>query len=232
MLKTNPEHLRLTTGRLFWLPPDETGWIDFGNCTSHQEQPDVQRLDHWRYAGGTKRVDHSLVKSLKPVRVFKFDEHFAETIALMALAAAATEVTQAAAVDVEVSITPDPALAPGQSLFLGKQNISNLVALEDTMPVVEGVDYKVNYGAGIVTLLKLSSDQWDFTFDCAEVKTLNFEMFSKLLTEGTFRFLETDQHDSVPVGDSTIEGTAYVTAWGETNTEAFQEYTVEVLSIE
>jgi hypothetical protein len=231
-MNTTPEHLRLTTGRLFWQPSGESGYIDLGNCTSHSEQPDVQRVDHWKYERGTKRVDHSLVGSLKPKRVFTFDEHFDKSIALQAFAALATEVTQAEAAGVAVSITPEPALKAGQSMFLGKEKISNLVVLEDTNPVVEGVDYTVDYGAGIVTILHDSGEQWDFTFDCEEVTRLNFEMFSKLLTEGTFRFVASDQHSDVPVQNETIRGTAYVTAWGDGTTDKFQEYTVEVISTE
>ena len=56
-------------------------------------------------------------------------------------------------------------------------------------------------------------------------------MFSKLLEAGTFKFVESDQFDAVPAGTDTLSGTVYVTGWGETAADKFQEFTVEVISL-
>jgi hypothetical protein len=235
-MNTNPENLRLTTGRLYWKPAGETGYIDFGNCTSHKPMPDVQRVDHWKYSGGTKRVDMSSVTSLKPKRIFTFDEHFAATLQLQGFGSAATTVGQAPSVGVNYDIA-DATNQIGRAYYVGRIGVSNFVGTVNAglQALVEGTHYSIDLGSGMVTVLSvagLASDTFNFVFACAGVNVLNFTMFSKLLEQGTFKFLESDQFDAVPAGTENISGTVFVTGWGDGSSDKYQEFTVEVVSIE
>ena len=231
MRATNPEYLRKTTGRLYWLRTGETGWIDLGNCTSHKVMPDAARLDHYKYDGGVKRCDMSLVNTLKPKRIYTFDEHAGDMQQLLSLAVAASEVTQAAAAG-ETTVIASAALVVGRSYDLGKLNVSNVEG-ENVTPtaLVANVDYVLDAGSGMLTILSSAKfgSNWTFTFDCAEALTLNFTTFSRLLEQGSFRFVEKDQSETVPGTVETINGQVYVTGWSDGDPEKFSEYTVEVL---
>jgi hypothetical protein len=234
-MNTNVANLRKTTGRLYWTPTGEVGAIDFGNCTSHKVMPEVGRVDHFKHADGVKRVDMSLPNTVKPRRVFTFDEHLGERLRLLHFAAPATEVTQAAAVGL-TKVFPFASLAVGRTYDLGRQSIGACVITKGApiAALVPGLDYVLDAGSGLWTLINNRYlDGTDFTaeFDCAEVVTLNFEMFSRLLEQGGFTFVETDQLEAVPGSRESLTGTVYVTAWGDGDSEKFQEYTVEVLEI-
>lgn len=237
-MNTTPENLRLTTGRLYWQPTGENGYIDFGNCTSHKMMPEVQRADHYRFANGKKVCDMSLVTSLKPKRVFTFDEHFGERLRVMNFAGAATEVVQAASVGLDPAVTFST-YRPGDVYLLSKLNVTNLIVTDATSLAIleEDVHYKVDRGSGLITVLATEGTpeagrDWEIEVEYGAATRLNFAMFSRLLEQGTFQFVESDQYDAVPAGRETITGTVYVTGWGDGASDKFQEYTVEVLSIE
>lgn len=223
-------NLRQTTGRLYWVPTGEAGFIDFGNCTAHKVAPDVQRTEHLQRDNGIGTVDFSLARSIKPVRVFTFDEHFADVIRLLTLGTASVT-PPTAGNDVELVIDAGD-LVVGRTFDLGGMRISDLHGVNGGPTVlVRDVDFTLDAGSGMLTIISGANfgTDWTFTYDYEAVDTVDFASFSRLLERGSFRYIEKDQFDAVPLRTETFTGQVMVTGWGENNMEGFNEYTVEVL---
>lgn len=221
---------RKTTGRLFFNPFGESGYVDFGNCLDHKLEPEYARAPHSRFDRGRKVVDLELLKMTKQKRSFTFDERIADTLKLLALGSQAADLVQAAAVgQTAVIVLPD--LRVGRTYSFGKLSVSNVAGQNDDDYLVAGTDYKIDAGAGLLTILRgtLLVSPWYFSFDCAAVTQLNFTALAALLARGTFRFQESDATDAVPLNIDTFFGQCQVTSWGENNAEDFNRYTLEVI---
>jgi hypothetical protein len=46
------ENLVLVTGKLFWQPPDNLGYLALGNVTEFKEEPERQRVPHMAFENG------------------------------------------------------------------------------------------------------------------------------------------------------------------------------------
>jgi hypothetical protein len=222
---------RLLTARLFFQPSDDTnGFIDCGNCKSHAFVPIAERAPHMASQKGVRTVDLDLPKLEAVKRTLVLDEHFNETLRLLSIGKQLADVVQATSVAATMTITAGN-LVRGRSYELGKLGTSNLTAqTAGAVTLVLGVDFTWDAGSGIVTIIdntKFGSN-WVFTFDCEAVTQLSFQALNRLLEQGTFKLLEFDQFDEVPLMKEQFTGQVQVTAWGEYNGD-FNEFTVEVL---
>lgn len=222
---------RLLTARLYWQPSDDAnGFIDCGNVKSHQFTPIAERSTHMASRKGYRTVDLDLPKLVAARRVFTLDEHFNETVRLLAIGKQLSDVVQQSDEGVEVTITAAN-LVLGRSYDLGKLETTNLTAeTAGAVPLVLGTDYTWDAGSGMVTVISNTNfgSDWIFEFSHLEVTQLNFQALSRLLEQGTFKVLEFDQFDEVPLGKEQFTGQVQVTGWGENNGD-FNEFTVEVL---
>ncbi len=225
------QNYRLTTGRLYWLPRGATtGYIDFGNVTAYKSDPKPERLPHFASSRGKKTLDLQLLKSIKNLWSFTLDEHFAATIALLAIGTQLADTVQAAAAGVAVVIAAAD-LQEGRVYDFSKQSVSGVVVTLADLTPVPAAAYELDSGGGYLRInpdADLSQD-WHLTFDCAAVTKLNFDTFSSLLAQGAFRFIEQDQFDEVPVNTQDFQGQVYVTSWGDATGDKFNEFTIEVL---
>lgn len=229
----NVEDLKLTSGRLYWQPSGQSSWVDFGNVISYAEKPDIQRVEHKKKEDGLGIVDSSIARLV----AFKFsitlEERFAEVLALLGLAKQLADVIQAGGAG---NFTIQAAnLVANKSLFLGAYNVSNYAGVTSVgaVTLVEGVDFAIETRSGMVTPLpdstNLGAGNWVFTFNSAALTQLAFSTLSKLLSTGTFKFIEKDQHSFVPRATADFTGQCEVTAWGENSLEKFNEFQLEVI---
>lgn len=232
-MTTNTENLRLTTGRLYWQPQNESGYFDLGNCTSSRKYPaPPTRAKHYAHAEGVRRVDMTAVETLDPTRVFTFDEHLVAALRLQHMSLP-TETATSGASGATYTITSGN-LVLGRTYFIGKQAITAISAVTaGATPLVRNVDYVLDEGAGAIRILSSANfgSNWIFTYSATGPATLDFAAFSRLLEQGSFVFVEKDQADTVPLNREAFTGQVCVTGWGESGSEKFQEYTVEVIEI-
>jgi hypothetical protein len=229
---------KLVTGRLFFQRKTagvfEDNWLDFGNCVSSGFAPDVQRADHMKSEGGFKRVDLSLVKSIKPLFTFELDEVTADLERLRQLAAAGVAANQAGGATVGEELTDDS--VKGRSYFVTKQGLSAVTVKDDGAAADEGTDYAIDLGTGVVTILPDSTiaDGSTVTIDytAAAISKVQHEAFTELRTEGRFKFIETDQHKANPRQITTWEGQCHVSNWGDNTTEDYNKTTLESLPLD
>jgi hypothetical protein len=220
---------RLTTARLYWQPSyDANGYIDFGNAVDYKYDPTRERVPHLESKKGYRQVDFEDVKLVAEKRTFTFDEHFNETLRVLALAKPFTEVVQGSMVAASFTIIAVN-LVLGRSYHLGKIGTKNLTGLASGSLTL-GVDFTWDKGGGFVTPISTANfgSDWVFTFDCDDVTQLSFTALGRLLEQGTFKMLEFDQHDETPINTEQFGGQVQVTGWGEHNGE-FNKFTVEVL---
>jgi hypothetical protein len=241
---------KLTTARLYWLPLGAVdGYIDFGNIPDYKDAPKRQRVEHMASRRGKKVTDLSLVKSNEQLKTFTLDEDFNTTLLLLALANQNANTIQPNVVDADSTfattddtvITVDGTGAVLTAVFanpastrvydLARQGVTLLTAKDgNNANLVFGVDYNLDAGAGMVTVLQAApATPWTFTYTCLQVTDLNFTGFDTLLTTGKFVFFEFDQFDAVPFATERFSGQCYITAWGDADGDKFTEFTLEVL---
>jgi hypothetical protein len=168
----NPENYKLTTGRLYWQPnglaAGDNQWIDLGNIPDYKSDPKFTRVQHFASSLGIRRLDFEPVGNVKEAKMFTLDEHFADTVALLALGTNIGQVVQAAAVNQRFIITVDELslLTPGEasSFFVGATGLYNATVvgyfsfgaapndflIEDLASI--GGQYTLDLGSGMLDL--------------------------------------------------------------------------------
>jgi hypothetical protein len=248
---------KLTTGRLYWSPPGQPGaWIDLGNCQDYKSAPKLKRVEHVARAMGRGQVDLSMIGSQQQLRTLTLDEDTADTDALLALAAPYVIVQQPAAGG-QRSFVLSNYFIPGRVYDLLSQNLQNPIVSVYVQfsgnPAdfcVFGADpttYQLEPIAGMLTLygpftaiIPASAQtqhtgqvwpitQYEVLYAQPAVTTLDYAGFGALLSRGSFKFIETDQFETVPFAVETFNGQVQVTSWGD-NKGDFTEYQIEVLA--
>ncbi len=64
-MNTPVANLRLVSGRLYWRPTGDAGYLDFGNVVAHKNEPERKRVDHFRSKRGSKRLEQRVPRSPK-----------------------------------------------------------------------------------------------------------------------------------------------------------------------
>jgi hypothetical protein len=229
---------KLTTGRLYFQRKTsgtyESNWLDFGNCVTSGYKPEVQRADHMKSAGGFKRVDLSLVKSIKPLFSCELDEITPDLERLRQLASAGTDVVQSSGTTTDEVLVTSASLK-GRTYFAAKQGLSAVTVKVSSTAKTLDVDYSIDLGSGAVTILPDSTiannSTVTITYTAAAITTVKHTAFSELRTEGRFKFIETDQHSAVPRATTTFEGQCHVSNWGDNATEDYTKTTLECLPL-
>jgi len=228
----NLETLDLLSGRLYWQPLGEAGYIDFGNVFDYKNDPERQRVPHSKASGGLKRVDVELLRSAKERRTFTMTEHFEQAVRMLNYGTRLTDLVQAAEYGLTRTFGVNE-LTVDRVYDLGRVGVLIQSASYSGGNLVEGVDYENNPGSGLIRPLSAThfgSNEWTFEFDCPLLTRLNYRALDALLTQGTFRFFESDQIEGVPKNAETFTGQVQVTGWGENNLEDYNKWTLEVLS--
>lgn len=228
------ETKKITTGRLYIKKTGETNWRDMGNCKAHKFEPEIARKDHMASAGGIKRVDLSLVTSIKHKYSFEFDEHTAEAEELRLLATQGADSVQATATVAAEALTGGAYSKKGRTYFTAKQGLSSVVVKVAGTAKTLGTDYSVDPGSGAITILPASTiaDNSTVTVDyvAADVTMQNFTANQTLLFTGSFKYVEKDQFSAVPRETTEFDGQAQVTNWGENSGEDYNAFTLEALA--
>lgn len=223
------QDVELKTGRLYWRPLGETAFIDFGNTLEYKRMPEIRRLPHSDRRGGRSQVDAEIVAGTRWRYAFKFDEHFAEAVRLLSLSGLFNDQVNAQQTGQNFVFTP----VVGRSFFMGFFGVTITAAVDESpTPLIEGVHYTIDTRSGMITVLQVLTGEpvWTFTFNAPANTQMVLRSLSRLLTQGTFRLVENDQHDAVPLQVDDFDGQVWVTGWGEDNNEGFNQFDVEVLA--
>jgi hypothetical protein len=122
----------------------------------------------------------------------------------------------------------------GRCYFLGASGLDTVVAKKGITTLVEGNDYTVDLGAGVLTVLPPHSggsmvvtdgDDLSVTFGASALSFESYTGNSQVLFRGSVRILETNQFSGVPLREISFSGVLSVTAWPEQSGE-FGKYTV------
>jgi hypothetical protein len=120
----------------------------------------------------------------------------------------------------------------GRSFWLGYYAATVAAAVTNLgVALVEGTHYTIDSRTGMVTVEALAGAEssWIFNVITPAITLKTLQRLSALLTRGTFKLVENDQHDAVPLLVDEFEGQVWVTGWGDDNLEDFNRYQVEVL---
>ncbi len=245
-----PTQVKLTTGRLYWLPAGSVdGYVDFGNVADYKDAPKLKRVEHVACNDGLRKTDVALIATEGVLKTFTLDEEFAAILLLLALGTQQANLIQDTAVGADstlissdtVTITADGGgeiftaeinlPITGRVYAFGAQGLSILTAGDaNNVALVSGAAYSLDYGSGMLTVLQAApAGPWTITFTRIAVTDLVFSSLDNLFTAGTFRLFEFDQYDPVPYATETFTGQCYITAWGDNPGDKFTEYTLEVL---
>lgn len=217
------------TARVFVQPTGESGYIDCGNVADYKHAPEKQYKTRMVAEGGFRRVNDEQVDTVHDRWEFTLDELDAFNHRLLHLAKAPSTVTQAitTAPTGTASLT---GVVKGRCYFIGAVGLNTVVVKKGLTTLVEGTDYTVDPGAGVLTLLPGSvtlsdGDDLSVTFGNAAVTFESYTGNSQLLFRGSVRILESNQFSGVPLREITFAGILSATAWPEQSGE-FGKYTV------
>jgi hypothetical protein len=220
---------RKTTGRLYLKRTGETNYIDFGNVAMHKLDPQVERVEHLKSAGGFNTVDLNQPKTINFKCVFELDEHTNELEKLRMLATQGADTTQGSGNVVAESLTTNS--KKGRTYFAAAEGLSAVVVKVSGVTKTLGTDYTVDLGSGAVTITPDSpgiADGSTVTIDYtkAQVTRENFTALKELRVTGDVKYLEADQFSDVPRAIYEATGQIFVTGWGDNNGE-YTKTTVE-----
>jgi len=217
------------TARLYVQPAGESGYIDCGNVADYKHVPEKQYRTRMVAEGGFRRVNDEQVDTVHDRWEFTLDEMDAFNHRLLHLAKAPSAASQAAATAPAgtASLTGG---VKGRCYFIGAVGLNTVVVTKGVATLVEGTDYTIDLGAGVLTFLPTSvtiedGDDLSVTFGNSEVEFESFTGNSQVLFRGSVRILETNQFSGVPLREISFSGVLSVTAWPE-QTGEFGKYTV------
>ena len=217
------------TARLFVQPTGESGYVDCGNVADYKHAPEKQYKTRMVAEGGFRRVNDEQVDTVHDRWEFTLDELDAFNHRLLHLARAPGTVTQSAttAPSGTASLT---GVVKGRCYFIGAVGLNTVVVKKGVTTLVEGTDYTLDLGAGVLTVLPASvtvsdGDDLSVTFGNTAVTFESYTGNSQVLFRGSVRILESNQFSGVPLREITFTGILSATAWPEQSGE-FGKYTV------
>jgi hypothetical protein len=217
------------TARLFVQPTGESGYVDCGNVADYKHTPEKQYKTRMVAEGGFRRVNDEQVDTVHDRWEFTLDEMDAFNHRLLHLAQAPSSVSQAAAT-APAGTASLTGITKGRCYFVGAVGLNTVVVKKGVTTLVEGTDYTIDPGAGVLTVLPGSvtvaeGDDLSLTFGNSEVSFESYTGNSQVLFRGSVRILEANQFSGVPLREIGFTGVLSVTAWPEQSGE-FGKYTV------
>jgi len=217
------------TARLFVQPTGESGYVDCGNVADYKHTPEKQYKTRMVAEGGFRRVNDEQVDTVHDRWEFTLDEMDAFNHRLLHLAQAPSSVSQAAAT-APAGTASLTGITKGRCYFVGAVGLNTVVVKKGVTSLVEGTDYIIDPGAGVLTVLPGSvtvadGDDLSLTFGNSAVTFESYTGNSQVLFRGSVRILEANQFSGVPLRETGFTGVLSVTAWPEQSGE-FGKYTV------
>jgi hypothetical protein len=217
------------TARLFVQPTGESGYVDCGNVADYKHTPEKQYKTRMVAEGGFRRVNDEQVDTVHDRWEFTLDEMDAFNHRLLHLAQSPSSVSQAA-VTAPAGTASLTGITKGRCYFVGAVGLNTVVVKKGVTSLVEGTDYTIDPGAGVLTVLPGSvavtdGDDLSLTFGNSAVTFESYTGNSQVLFRGSVRILEANQFSGVPLREIGFTGVLSVTAWPEQSGE-FGKYTV------
>ena len=100
----------------------------------------------------------------------------------------------------------------------------------NNVALVNGTDYKVGADGMFEVLQAAPAGPWTLLYTQIAVTDHQFQMFTNLLSLGTFKYIEYDQFSAIPLATETFAGQVYVTNWGDNKGDKFNEPVIEVIT--
>lgn len=226
---------RKITGKVLIQPTgyNANEYFDSGDVLTVAIRPEIQRsnISHWDK--GFRRRRQHLVDEIAWMYEADMNEQHAETLKLLHLA------TQGA--DVSQSLVAAPAgtatildVQKGRTYSIGKKNLDTVTVQVSAVAKVEGTDYELELGAGLIRILPGGSinddDDIDLTFGHPAMTFEQFEAEKDILTIGKVMILEYDQHAEDPVAVHEFTAQYYITDWGSNDGRAVNQFKLTMLA--
>lgn len=221
------------TGRLYFQPTGEVGYIDAGNVEDFSYQPEKDYVTHMASADGHRYVDGEQVNTIAERFRFTLNQVAAFNLKLIHLASQGSSVAQSA-VTAPAGTATITGVQQGRSYFIGAVALDTVTVEVSAVSKTAGTDYTIDLNNGIITIIDgggiADDDDIDLTYGCQAVTHEVFTGRDEVLKSGSVKFLETNQHSSVRLREVTFTGNLKVVEWPEQSGE-YATYVVEALAI-
>ena len=191
------------TARLFVQPTGESGYVDCGNVADYKHTPEKQYKTRMVAEGGFRRVNDEQVDTVHDRWEFTLDEVDTFNHRLLHLAQSPSSVSQVAKT-APVGTASLTGITKGRCYFVGAVGLNTVVVKKGVTTLVEGTDYAIDLGAGVLTVLPTSAlvvegDDLSLTFGNLELEFESYTGNSQMLFRGGIRILETNQFSGAPL---------------------------------
>lgn len=193
-LAPNPQNYMLGRGRIYFDTFDasgnRTGLLDLGNAPSFSVSITTDKLDHYSSRSGLRVKDKSVLIEVTVSVSFTLDELNVENLRL-AFLGNTVDFNQVAGSAVDESVTA----IFDRYVDLLYRKVSNVVVTDSTSTTtyVEGVDYIVDYTAGMILALSdgaiTDGESLLVSYDYAEITSKEIKGITNPTTQGYLRFV-------------------------------------------
>ncbi|HXG46043.1 MAG TPA: malectin domain-containing carbohydrate-binding protein [Methylomirabilota bacterium] len=213
------------------LQPAAPAFFDLGDVQKHKFAPDIKRAA-WSSALKGRRLGVQQVPYEMHWRwQFTLNEQLLKVAELRGLAAG---FGPAASLGGNIPTNTIANVVKGGSYDLGKRNITALTVDGNPTPTyVEGADYTLERGAGLLTVLETGAIAAGSTIRCTggtydAAPVVSLGLLKRILARGTFRIAEYDQFAEVPRELAEFVGQGILTNLGEDDVDKPSEFELEV----
>ncbi len=220
------------TGRAFFQRSGESSLIDLGNVVMHKHDAKIDRTKLGTARKGYVQITHEEPAQIEERWSVKVDELVTEAVKLSLLATQGADTVQAPAAAQTETFT---AVKLGNVLKCAKVNLSAVQVKKGATVLVAGTDYKLDAGAGLVSLLRGSptiadGDNITVVYDVLAATLNNFTSRTELFVPGTFSLDEYDVNSEVPRMRHSFPAEIIVTDRGDNDGKKYNETTFEALA--
>ncbi len=198
MHNPSPENYTLGGGRLLFNKTgsdgNKVGLRDLGNCPAFTVSVEVEKLDHYSSASGTKKKDKSIVRQLTPKATITLDEINAENIALTFMAGM-EKVVQVAASDKTKTVTVKQGFLYELDEVFVDDTPANFTVTSDSAATthVYGDDYLIEGKSGKIKIVPGGDIADDteivVTFNVLAQTFTKLNAFTEKTVEGEIQFI-------------------------------------------
>ncbi len=206
---------RLTTARLLIRPLGAAQFLDLGDVTDHEYNPDPQRLDIESPGNGYQNINAQLLKSLKQMMSVTLNETTPGLIELNYMAKARTAANQVAGTALTATFT---SVKLRDAYILGGNRNVTITAIVNTSqannPLFEGVDYYLDPGIGYISLIPggsvVEGNNIAVTYNCPAMNRWSVKPGTLITTQGDVQFYKKDQFADDPVDEISFFGQYFI----------------------
>jgi hypothetical protein len=219
---------RKVTGRLYIADlATPTQFFDMGNVVLTKEEPKITRAQMKTAMKGYTMVTHEEPGEVDWRWSMTLDEHANALLALKALSAAPTTVTQEANVGADWSVS---SASPGYSYYVGGVGLTAFTMATYTL----NTDYTIDLGSGMLTILATgtiaASTALSGTLTSPALVFSQTVVLSRTFWPVQVRLHTFDQNTLIPRDIYLFAGEVAVTDWGQHDGSKWNETKVELLA--